>query len=258
VLRVFTRGFSGGNHLGVVNDVVGISDEEMQSIARDLGFSETVFVDWVNPREDPAVRIFTPKQELPFAGHPLVGSAWVLSMLGPASTGRIRTPVGSVSYEVDGEAVIVTADIPMSVIEPDEVGAAVADAGLPTPMAVRTIGLPKHYLLAEYDTATEVLALRPDLDRLQSHFGLLTFARDGADVTARFFVPSAGIPEDPATGSAAVALSHEFKTRGESEGAVTVSQGDVIGHPSTINLSWGDFGASIGGTVVRDEVVQVP
>jgi trans-2,3-dihydro-3-hydroxyanthranilate isomerase len=257
-VRVFTRGDEGGNHLGVVNDVVGVSDESMQSIASELGFSETVFVDWVDPTKDPAVRIFTPEMELPFAGHPLVGSAWVLSMLGPGATGRIRTQAGAVTYNVDGDTVHVTADIPMNVIEPDETPSAISAAGLPVPVSTRTIALPKHYLIAEYDDHDTVLGLDPDMDALRSHFGLLAFAQSGSDVTSRFFVPSAGVPEDPATGSAAVALAKEFKHRGVPNGEVVIRQGDVIGHPSTIRLAWGDFGATIGGTVRRDEVVQVP
>ena len=256
-MRVFTQGSEGGNHLGVVNDVVGLTDEAMQTVAADLGFSETVFVDWVDSTTDPAVRIFTPEMELPFAGHPLVGTAWVLSVLGPGASGRIRTAVGVVTYEVDGETVHVTADIPTSIVEPDETPAAVRAAGLPAPLATRTVALPKHYLLAEYATPESVLAFEPNLESLRDHFGLLTFARVGSQVTARFFVPSAGVPEDPATGSAAVALSREFKERGEYAGSVMISQGEVIGHPSTIRLSWGEFGSTIGGTVMRDEVLQV-
>jgi predicted PhzF superfamily epimerase YddE/YHI9 len=143
------------------------------------------------------------------------------------------------------------------VVGDDRAGQAVEAAGLPTPAATRTLALPKHYLLAEYGTHDEIQALDPDMDALRDHFGLFVFARTGDSVAARFFVPSAGVPEDPATGSAAVALAHEFKLRGEHEGSVTIAQGDVIRHPSTIHLAWGTFGARIGGSVVRDAVVQV-
>ena len=73
VLRVFTRGDEGGNHLGVVVDAIALSTDRMQAIATDLGFSETVFIDWTDTTDHPKVRIFTPADELPFAGHPLVG-----------------------------------------------------------------------------------------------------------------------------------------------------------------------------------------
>ena len=80
VLRVFTAGREGGNHLGVVNDLVDLDDAAMQQIATDLGFTETVFVDWPEG-SIPFARIFTPAEELPFAGHPLVGAAWCLTVI---------------------------------------------------------------------------------------------------------------------------------------------------------------------------------
>lgn len=253
----------GGNHLGVINDVVGLTDDDMQAIATDLGFSESVFIDWCDSDANPSVRIFTPVSELPFAGHPLVGSAWVLSALGPGmpgsrSTGFIETRVGTVSYAIDKDRVTVTSDIPIDVVLPDETGAVVKRAGLPDPIATRTLGLPKYYHIAEYPSAAAVAALTPDMGALMDIFGLLVFAGNQDQVALRFFAPATGIDEDPATGSAAVALAREFVLRGEGEGAVTVEQGDAIGHPSTINLSWNESGTSIGGTVVRDEVVQVP
>ena len=76
----------------------------MQAIAADLGFSETIFVDWVDPGAPPSVRIFTPANEMPFAGHPLVGCAWTLAKLGPGSGNVIVTPVGPVDFTVDGDA----------------------------------------------------------------------------------------------------------------------------------------------------------
>lgn len=258
VVRVFTRGERGGNHLGVVNDLTDLTSDAMQLIATDLGFSETVFVDWSDPDVDAAVRIFTPASELPFAGHPLVGSAWILSVLGAGESGRIDTKVGSVEYVVKGSSVSVRCDIPIATIEGDKIDEALVAAGMARPIATRLLGLPKEYLIAEYASFDDVAALTPRFEELLDHFGVLCFARDGSTVKSRFFVPSEGIPEDPATGSAAVALAREFVLRGEAEGSVTVSQGDEIGHPSTIDLSWDASGTTIGGTVVRDEVRLVP
>ena len=254
VVRVFTRGDDGGNHLGVINDVIGIDDVGMQRIATELGFSETVFVDWTDPDDDPLVRIFTPADELPFAGHPLVGTAWVLSHLGPGAQGRLRTGVGTVEFSTDGEVVTVHADIAIEVIEPDDVAAVAIGAGMPAPIASIRLGLPKEYCIAEYETFEDVAALTPDMDALFGRFGFMAFARNGDTVKARFFAPGTAVPEDPATGSAAVALARAFVLRGETRGAVLVGQGDEIGHPSTINLSWDENGTTIGGTVRRDEV----
>jgi trans-2,3-dihydro-3-hydroxyanthranilate isomerase len=260
VLRVFTRGDEGGNHLGVVNDVVEVTTDQMQAIATDLGYSETVFIDWIDPEADPTVRIFTPADELPFAGHPLVGAAWVLAMLGPSRegpTGRIMTGVGPVAYSVEGEVVTVTCDLDIELVAPDDTANVAVSAGLPEPISTMRLGLPKEYLIAEYPDFGTVAALAPDMDALTGRFGFLAYARDGDVVKARFFAPGTAVPEDPATGSAAVALARSFSLRGESDGAVTVLQGDEIGHPSTIVLTWSPGRTTIAGTVRRDGVVQV-
>ncbi|GMR02339.1 MAG: PhzF family phenazine biosynthesis protein [Acidimicrobiia bacterium] len=256
VLRVFTRGDLGGNHLGVINDVVGVSDGQKQAIATDLGFSETIFVDWTDPARDPVVRIFTPVDELPFAGHPLVGAAWVLAILGPKRATRLRTNVGTFTCAVDGDGATVTASIPIFEADND-VARVAADAGMPEPVRSLRLALPKHYLCARYDTFDDVAALDPDMDALMGVFGFAAFARDGNQVKLRFFAPGAGVPEDPATGSAAVALAKAFSIWGEPEGQVTINQGDEIDHPSTIQLSWTPEAVTIGGSVRHDEVVLV-
>lgn len=257
VVRVFTRGDEGGNHLGVINDVMGITDEQMQQVATELGFSETVFVDWTDPEADPHVRIFTPADELPFAGHPLVGTAWVMSHLGPGGSGRLSTGVGTVEYRVDGETATVSANIDIGVIEPDDVAALASLAGMPEPISTMRLGLPKEYCIAEYSSFDDVAVLAPDMDALTGRFGFLAYSRSGDTVKVRFFAPGTAVPEDPATGSAAVALARAFVLRGESEGEVTVTQGDEIGHPSTIQLTWNPDRTTIGGTVRRDEVILV-
>lgn len=257
VLRVFTRGTEGGNHLGVVNDSVGVADESMQRTAASLGFSETVFVDWTDASQDPFVRIFTPTSELPFAGHPLVGAAWLFESRGPGSTGRITTKAGSVDYSVDGQTASIRVALPIEAVE-DATPAVAVHAGLVEPIASRTLALPKRYHVAEYRDADTVFALKPDMEALSQHpFGLYAFSRNADQVTARFFVPSAGIDEDPATGSAAVALAQEFRLRGELSGGVAIQQGDAIDQPCTIEMGWDAGSTTLGGTVVHDAVVQV-
>ncbi len=257
VLRVFTRGDLGGNHLGVVNDVVGLTDERKQAIATDLGFSETIFVDWTDPTRNPAVRIFTPAVELPFAGHPLIGAAWVLGAFGPAPVDGLITSVGPVSCSAVDDGATVTTTIPMSRVDDDVAGIAVK-AGMPKPSRSIRLSLPKHYAVAVYDTFDQVGGLTPDMDVLADNvFGFAAFSRTQDGIKLRFFAPSAGIAEDPATGSAAIALATAFRMWGESEGSVTIWQGDEVGQPSTIELSWTPEWATIGGTVRHDEVVLV-
>lgn len=255
VVRVFTRGEQGGNHLGVVNDRSGLDADAMQVIAADLGFSETVFVDWFDPVRAPHARIFTPGMELPFAGHPLVGAAWVLCRLGPAAdAGPLECANGVMRYRT--EANLIWVDVPFTAdhADHDDTGDFVQRAGLASPVRTWRLLMPKEYLLAEYPGAAAIGAADPDMAVRAERFGLLIFARTGDSVRARFFAPHGGVPEDPATGSAAVALAYALCTAGEATGRLTIHQGEEMGHPSNIELVWDEEGAGIGGTVVHDEV----
>jgi trans-2,3-dihydro-3-hydroxyanthranilate isomerase len=249
---VFTRGDVGGNHLGVINDRTGLDTGDMQRIATELGFSETVFVGW-KEGEPPHVRIFTPADELPFAGHPLVGTAWVMMNLGPGGIDTLRCGIGDVGVRSEGGLVWV--DVPL----PRDAVSAVADdlvvrAGLPAPVSECDVAMPLPYRVVEYAAAADVIAAAPDMGVLAETFGTLIYARDGTAVRARFFAPRSGVPEDPATGSAAVALAVALSAGGETEGRLSIDQGEEIGHPSRIELFWSGETAGIGGTVRRDEV----
>ncbi|NNF70117.1 MAG: PhzF family phenazine biosynthesis protein [Acidimicrobiia bacterium] len=256
ILRVFTDGDSGGNHLGVVNDVTGLDGEAMQTLATDLGFSETIYVHW-RAGSVPAVRIFTPAVELPFAGHPLVGAGWVMTQLGPMNEGTLECGIGEVGYRADNG--VVTVDVPVygDVEERRDLTDLATAAGLPAPSSSAVVLLPNDYVMFEMESSPAVATATPDIDTLTDHFGVYLFHRDGDDVHARFFAPSAGVPEDPATGSAAFALARLLASRGEVEGSVRVRQGAEMGHPSVIELSWTDRTVSIGGTCIRDEVREV-
>lgn len=256
VLRVFTRGDEGGNHLGVVNDVTGLDAAAMQAIAADLGFSETVFVDGEDGGA-PVVRIFTPVDELPFAGHPLVGTAWFLNHMGPGGVERLRCGIGEVRIRLDGDTTWVDATINPAAARLRDESALAGAAGLPLPVRAWRVAMPKDYLLLELGGAEQVAAATPSMEVLAAHFGTMVYARDGGQVRARFFAPASGIDEDPATGSAAVALATALASTGESSGRLTIDQGAEIGHHSRIELVWDGGIASIGGTVRCDEVRQL-
>jgi trans-2,3-dihydro-3-hydroxyanthranilate isomerase len=254
VVRVFTRGAAGGNLLGVIEDSTGLTSESMQSIAAELGFSETVFL--VSETDGaPDVRIFTPAMELGFAGHPLVGTAWVLNQLRGRGVTTLRCGVGPVSTDFDGRSTWIDTALgqPCVVVDGD-VG---VSAGLPEPMRAWEVSMPLDYLLYELDSAEQVAALAPDFAALSGRFLLMAFARSGDQVAARVFVPSAGVPEDPATGSAAVALAQMLTTEGEHSGLIEIAQGDQIAAPSTIHLEWADGRARIGGTVCQDQARSI-
>ena len=253
VLRVFTAGREGGNHLGVVNDLVDLDDAAMQQIATDLGFTETVFVDWPEG-SIPFARIFTPAEELPFAGHPLVGAAWCLTVIGPGDMNRIRYPAGEAGIHRDGEVTWIDVAMDGAVVAPEDAQSFLGRAGITAIESVARVMIPREYVLARLPSAAHVADLEPDMAVLAERFGTLVYAREGSSVRARFFAPQSAVPEDPATGSAAVALATVLSRGGESAGRLSIDQGVEMGHPSRIELSWGEGEASIGGKVVRDEV----
>jgi trans-2,3-dihydro-3-hydroxyanthranilate isomerase len=253
VVRVFTRGGAGGNHLGVITDPAGLDDAAMQTIATELGFSESTFVE-DQPDGVPLVRIFTPVDELPFAGHPLVGTAWVLTVHGSRNVATLRCGIGEVAIRADGEMVWVDAPMNGRVVAADDVPGFLGRAGIPGAISTSRVLLPKEYVIGELATFDAVSRLGPEMAVLCEVFGVLVYARDGNHVLARFFAPGTGVDEDPATGSAAVALATALSARGESAGSLSIDQGASIGHPSRIELRWDGSTASIGGTVALDEV----
>jgi trans-2,3-dihydro-3-hydroxyanthranilate isomerase len=253
VLRVFTRDGAGGNHLGVVDDIEGLETATMQRIATSLGFSETVFLE---EGEVPSVRIFTPAMEMPFAGHPLVGAAFHV-LGGDDAVTRLRCAVGDVMIRRDGDVVWV--DAPMSPEQAYRDGAAFARAvGVTDPVSTWRVEMPLDYRLVELASAVNVSEASPDLTAFGAAHGLTVYARHGRYIRMRFFIPDAGIAEDPATGSAAVALAARFAAAGETNGVATIDQGEEIGHPSRIELRWEGKTASIGGTVAVDEPRELP
>lgn len=255
VLRVFTRGDIGGNLLGVINDTIGLSSDQMQAIAAELGFSESTFVDW-RQGETPMVRIFTPKVEMEFAGHPLVGTAWVMNFLGPEAHDKLECVAGVVDVRIDGATVWIDAALGQETELEPAVGI-IAEAGLPKPTRTWMVRMPKEYFVVEYPNSAAITGLAPDMGVLEAQFGTLCFARDETRAHMRFFAPAGGVAEDPATGSAAVALARAMVESGEAPGKLSIDQGAEIGTPSRIELEWTAQTASIGGTVVHDRTELV-
>jgi trans-2,3-dihydro-3-hydroxyanthranilate isomerase len=252
---VFTRNGVGGNHLGVVEELTGLDTERMQAIAAELGFSETIFIDYGHG-DTPLIRIFTPGMELLFAGHPLVGAAWVMLGKEGGSVERLQCGIGEVRIRRDAD--IVWVDVPMKPENAHVDSSSFASrVGLQSPLSAWRVDMPLDYRMVELATADDVARVQPDTTGLEEAHGLTVYARDGDRVRMRFFVPVAGIDEDPATGSAAVALATMYAARGEDTGSLTIDQGEEIGHPSRINLRWVETTASIGGTVVWDEIREL-
>ena len=214
VLRVFCApDGSAGNPLGVFLDGAEVPERRRQETARDLGFSETVFVD---DRERGAIRIFTPEVELPLAGHPLVGTAWLLREQGtPVAT--LRPPAGEVAVRFDGE-------ITLCAGEP---------AWAP----------PFEFVRAGSPAEVEALDGPPPG---RGMVGVWAWLDEPAGVIReRVFVPEAGVPEDEATGSAAMRLAALLGREIE----IRQGRGSVI---EATPLADGQV--EIGGRVMLDEV----
>lgn len=239
VLRVFTRDEVGGNLLGVHSGI--LDNDEMQAVAAALGYSETVFlgdpVDGATP-----TRIFTPGSELPFAGHPLVGTTWHLAE--PGATVALRCGIGIVTgrRSDEGDASIDVNYLPQ--VDDVDVPAGATGAWIahmPLPYEVHRLADPEA--VAAYEPPDE-----PD------HRLVWAAGDDGHNdiVRARFFAYGVGVPEDPATGSAAVALAAVQRHLGRTTGAVTIHQGSEMGCPSRIHLSWTPDLTVVGGSVADD------
>ncbi len=294
IVDVFTDRPFAGNPLAVVLDADDLSTRAMQQLAAEFGLSETVFPVVPPAGADYALRIFTPSVELPFAGHPSVGAAWVLHRLGrlragdvvqSCAAGLLAVHVGAdhaagpgageehVSGGHRGEGrVVVTGGTPR-VGPPLEAGALLAAVGLD---AADLRGRPRRagcgtdftYLLVD-DAA--VARCRPDaaaLAALELGTGIFVTSWVCGAAHARMFAPGAGVAEDPATGSAAVALGPYLAAEeqlADGPTAYVVSQGAEIGRPSTMHCTVEVSGgmatvATVGGSVVpvaRGEV-RVP
>ena len=243
VVDVFTDRPFAGNQLAVFTDARGVEPGLMQSLAQEIGFSETAFVLPPEQGGTVRVRIFTPAAELPFAGHPMLGTAWVLAAPLQLGVVELETGGGTVPVELDrdeaGELVFGRMVQPVPSVEayPDA-AALIAAVGVPeSKLPVERYDNGVQHTFVALGSTDEVTALKPDFEALEE-LGVFVscFAGSGIHWKTRMFAPSTGIPEDPATGSAAGPLAahlarHALAPWGE---WIEISQGHEIGRPSTL------------------------
>jgi trans-2,3-dihydro-3-hydroxyanthranilate isomerase len=243
VADVFTDTPLQGNPLAVFLDARGLSGESMQSAARELRLSETAFVLPAEGDGHRRIRIFTPAEELPFAGHPVLGSALVLAELLGETMLRLETGAGVVPVELERDGRHVAfgrLDAPIPVLEPYERADALVGAlGLERselPVDAYRSG-PLHVLVA-LPSEEAVAALRPDMGALRAlgEVGVSCFAGSGLRWKTRMFAPGLGVPEDPATGSAAGPLAVHLARHGRIAfgDEIEIRQGAEIGRPSVL------------------------
>ncbi len=249
ILDVFTDRPLQGNQLAVFAEASCIPDALLQPLAREIGFSETVYLYPPDAGGDARMRIFTPTSEVPFAGHPTLGTAALLARrLGKEQvvleTGRGDVPVAIAAASGPRSRGTMQQPIPSIVAfaEPEPLLHALGVTRSLLPITVYDNGIPHVYVML--DDPDAVAALTPDLGAIAEiargpgvrFVGCNVFA--GADLTwkIRMFAPAVGVPEDPATGSAAGPLALHLARHGliPWDTEISITQGVEVGRPSTL------------------------
>jgi trans-2,3-dihydro-3-hydroxyanthranilate isomerase len=243
VADVFTDRPLTGNQLAVFTDARELEAETMQALALEVGFSESVFVLPAESDGDVRIRIFTPRVELPFAGHPVLGTAFVLG--GPLQRGVIRLETGSglvpVELERDDSGSIVFGRMQQPVPsfrpypEPERLLGALGVERSLLPIELYDNGAQPTYVVLPSES--DVAGLRPDLAELDALEVMATCAAgSGTAWKVRMFAPYGGVPEDPATGSAAGPLACHLCRHGVVEWGteIEITQGVEIDRPSKL------------------------
>jgi trans-2,3-dihydro-3-hydroxyanthranilate isomerase len=264
---VFTDTALAGNQLAVFTDARDLDELTMQALALELGLSETVFV--LPPREGGTVRvrIFTPLNEIAFAGHPCLGAAFVLGAPLQLSTIALETGNGIVPVELErdpsGRIVFGRMTQPVPTFAPyeraDEMVAALGVASSLLPVEVYDNGIRHAYIVLP--SKEDVAGLRPDMNGLSGHdlVGALACAGASSSWKMRMFSPDDGIGEDAATGSAAGPLAchlgrHAVVPWGEE---IEIEQGTEIARRSTLYARAAGSGDTIESVEVGGSAVTV-
>lgn len=285
ICDVFTDRQFGGNQLAVLPDALGLTDVQMQQIAREFNFSESTFVfpaEYDNTRK---IRIFTPATEVPFAGHPNIGTAFVLASVGELrgfndaneivfeeKAGLVRITIhsltdGSVECELEAPQKLslgptVSAETVASVLS-----LSVNDLVTVThPPQVASVGLP--FLIAELRDISALRRARINMDNLEklAAQGISPFihlyikSNDAFDIRARMFAPLDGVPEDSATGSAnctlAGLLSHYCEPK-SGHFSWQIAQGVEMGRPSLLKARAEKKGGMVTSTWIGGSCVMI-
>lgn len=281
---VFTQVRFKGNPVAVVLDGRALSSEQMQQIANWTNLSETTFVLPATESEaDYQVRIFTPNAELPFAGHPTIGTAHALLETGairPREGGLVQQcKAGLIRLQVagDGEGRSISFELPDATFTQLEDGDrdaldSVLGGSPAEGIAPLVVDVGPRWLVVQMRTAQGVLALTPDLQRMKAQdirnrlTGVVVFGEyapgGAARVEVRAFAPAHGIAEDPVCGSGNGALAAFIRHTGQAGrfgSELVASQGAVVGRAGMIRLAIGAGGIHVGGNAVTciDGVIRI-
>lgn len=267
VYDVFTDTRFGGNQLAVFPDATGLPEGRLQAIAAEFNFSEVTFVyPPADPAHDARVRIFTPTAEIPFAGHPTIGTAIALHDLGRGGDLVLELGVGPIPCKVGPEGAEFTTPVPLQVVAHPPLAMVAAALGLPQgaivtathPPVQASLGL--AFVLVELDSRETLSRAAPVVDAIRKgaaaypaglDFAVFCYVRQGERVDARMFAPLDNMPEDPATGSASATLGALLASLPGGPQRLEISQGDDMGRPSRISVAVGPDGVTVRGQAVK-------
>lgn len=270
ILDVFTETPLAGNQLGVFTEGHRVPPGIRQTLARELNFSETVFVEPPTGAGDARIRIHTPAEEIPFAGHPVLGAAVTLTGADARERITLETGAGAIPVELEHRSRTLahgrmTQPIPAVRSHPDPAAVLGALGVSESVLPVDIYDNGAAYVYVTLTDAAAVARVRPDLERLARLagdgtaplFGFCVVAGAGTRWKMRMFAPADGVPEDPATGSAAGPLAVHAARHGliRFGDGIEVSQGDEIGRPSALRaIAYGAASAVervvVGGAAV--------
>ena len=276
IVDVFTDTPLRGNQLAVFEDGSSLSDDQMQRLAREMNLSETVFLLPAEHGGDARIRIFTPAAELPFAGHPVLGTAFVVGGARQLTSVQLETAAAAVPLKLTrsrqhggsaddiGQITFAWMRQPVPAWAPfPRTAHLLAALGVPAsglPVESYTNG-PTHVHVALPDEAA-VTALKPDITALAGFAGVSAycFAGSGRHWRSRMFAPAAlGVTEDPATGSAAGPLAIHLARHGRIGFGeeIEIRQGAEIGRPSVLHARVNGSPAGIDSVEVGGAAVIV-
>ena len=267
VYDVFTDTRFGGNQLAVFPDALGLPEDRLQAIAAEFNFSEVTFV---YPPADPGhtarVRIFTPTAEIPFAGHPTIGTAIALADLGCSGDLVLELGVGPIPCRVTPEGAEFTTPVPLQVVAYPPQAMVAAALGLPVEAIVCTTHPPVQaslglaFVLVELDSRKSLSQAAPVVEAIRKgaaaypaglDFAIFCYVRQGEGVDARMFAPLDNMPEDPATGSASATLGALLASLPGGPQRLAITQGEDMGRLSKIAVSVGPKGVTVRGQAVK-------
>ena len=270
VYDVFTEERFAGNQLGVIPDATALPEDLLQKIAREFNFSETTFV---YPPNDPAntarVRIFTPTMEIPFAGHPTIGTALALTDEGHQGDMVLELGIGPIPCVVNEGIAAFTVAAPLEQFgQPDT--QLIAQALSLAADAIKTdihpptqAGVGLDFVLVELHDKSALEAIQTNVSAFREgakqypsglDFAIFAYVRNGNAIDARMFAPLDSIPEDPATGSACAALAAFLTELSGQDLSLDILQGETMGRPSHIHaktIASDPIAVTISGRAVR-------